>query len=375
MAQQPAESAEPGTVIEVYQRGYRLNGQSCARRAWSSRLGARDGAHRTTTRRSAWTGRPPRTRSRRPTASSPASTTRTRNKDARRPRSASRRSPRPTTSSATPRSARSTTAAAPCSPAAARSAAAAPAPGLDFGSFSDILSNIFSAGGGAARRHAHAGRRAEHGRDLETDGQPLLRAGDRGRPGPGRRRHARRVPDLPRHRREPGTNRSSARVCHGRGVESQGQGLFSITRPCTRCGGSGTVIEQPCPTCGGEGAAREVKKYRVNIPPGVKEGSRIRLAGKGEAGARGGPPGDLYVVTHVSESPVFKPQGRPPRGRGAAHGPRGPARRRDRGPDAERHARRCGSRRAPSTAPSSACAARARRSSAARAAATSTTAS
>jgi molecular chaperone DnaJ len=98
-------------------------------------------------------------------------------------------------------------------------------------------------------------------------------------------------------------------VCNGRGVEAQGQGVFSITRPCSRCGGSGTVIEEPCPTCAGQGRLREMKRYRVNIPAGVKDGSRIRLPGKGEAGLRGGPSGDLYVVTHVSESPVFKPKG------------------------------------------------------------------
>jgi molecular chaperone DnaJ len=85
--------------------------------------------------------------------------------------------------------------------------------------------------------------------------------------------------------------------------------MFSISQPCSRCGGSGTVIEDPCPTCGGSGAVRTVKKFRVNIPAGVKEGSRIRVPGKGEAGARGGPGGDLYVVTHVDPSPVFKRKG------------------------------------------------------------------
>ena len=108
---------------------------------------------------------------------------------------------------------------------------------------------------------------------------------------------------------EPGTEPIVCPVCQGRGVESQGQGLFSITRPCTRCGGSGTVIERPCHTCHGDGRMRELKRYKVNIPAGVREGSRIRLAGKGEAGLRGGPPGDLYVVTRVSESPVFKRKG------------------------------------------------------------------
>ena len=108
---------------------------------------------------------------------------------------------------------------------------------------------------------------------------------------------------------EPGTQPVVCPVCHGRGVESQGQGLFSISRPCERCGGSGTVIEQPCHTCHGEGRMRELKKYRVNIPAGVKDGSRIRLAGKGEAGLRGGAAGDLFVITSVAESPVFKRRG------------------------------------------------------------------
>ena len=85
--------------------------------------------------------------------------------------------------------------------------------------------------------------------------------------------------------------------------------MFSITQPCSRCGGSGTVIESPCPTCKGTGATRGVKRLRVNIPAGVHDGSRIRLAGKGEAGLRSGPPGDLYVITHVSPSPVFTQKG------------------------------------------------------------------
>ena len=108
---------------------------------------------------------------------------------------------------------------------------------------------------------------------------------------------------------KPGTSPIVCPVCQGRGVESQGQGVFSITRPCSRCGGSGTVIEEPCPTCAGAGRLRELKKYRVNIPAGVREGSKIRLPGKGEAGLRGGPAGDLYVITHVSESPIFKRKG------------------------------------------------------------------
>jgi molecular chaperone DnaJ len=104
----------------------------------------------------------------------------------------------------------------------------------------------------------------------------------------------------------PGTQPIVCPRCGGRGVDTESQGLFSISHPCPRCNGQGTVIETPCPTCGGGGVTRQTKRYRVNIPPGVHDGSRIRLAGKGEAGVRGGPPGDLYVTTRVAPSPVFK---------------------------------------------------------------------
>jgi molecular chaperone DnaJ len=69
------------------------------------------------------------------------------------------------------------------------------------------------------------------------------------------------------------------------------------------------VIEDPCPTCGGAGAVRTIKRLRVNIPAGVRDGSRIRLAGKGEPGRQGGPPGDLYLITHVDASPLFSRKG------------------------------------------------------------------
>jgi molecular chaperone DnaJ len=107
----------------------------------------------------------------------------------------------------------------------------------------------------------------------------------------------------------PGTTPTVCPRCEGRGIETQGQGMFSISQPCSLCGGAGTVIEDPCPTCQGQGRLRELKKYRVNIPAGVKDGSRIRLAGKGEAGLRGGPSGDLFVICRVAESPVFARKG------------------------------------------------------------------
>jgi molecular chaperone DnaJ len=183
---------------------------------------------------------------------------------------------------------------------------AGPFGGFDFGaSVSDILSNLF----GASRRGSRARPRSERGADLEAEvrigfeqaingaqvaisvptRQPCQTCGGSGA--------------------RPGTQPKICPVCGGRGVEAIGQGPFSITQPCRRCGGRGTVIEQPCPTCNGSGMTRTVKRLRVNIPPGVREGSRIRLAGKGEPGPAGGPPGDLYLTVHVEPSPVFQWKG------------------------------------------------------------------
>jgi molecular chaperone DnaJ len=177
----------------------------------------------------------------------------------------------------------------------------------DFGSFSDILSNIFNQGGGA--RGTRTKPATERGRDLEATVSLSFDQAVEGAQIPVSVSAHAPCPTCRGTGARPGTSPRVCPVCQGRGVESEGQGLFSITRPCTRCGGSGTVIEDPCPTCAGEGRLRELKKYRVNIPPGVREGSRIRLAGKGEAGLRGGPPGDLYVVCHVGDSPVFQRKG------------------------------------------------------------------
>jgi molecular chaperone DnaJ len=179
--------------------------------------------------------------------------------------------------------------------------------GFDAGSFSDIFSNLFRGGGGQPR--GNAGPRAERGRDLEAevrlsfqqavDGtQVSLSVPTSSMCGTCRGTGA-----------KPGTSPKVCPRCQGRGVEQQGQGLFSISQPCSQCGGSGAIIEDPCPTCHGSGSLRTTKNYKVNIPAGVKEGSRVRLAGKGEAGRHGGPSGDLYVVTHVDASPVFTRKG------------------------------------------------------------------
>jgi molecular chaperone DnaJ len=105
---------------------------------------------------------------------------------------------------------------------------------------------------------------------------------------------------------KPGTAPTICPRCGGRGIDTESQGFFSISQPCPRCGGRGEVIESPCETCAGSGLTMQRKRYRVKVPAGVRDGSRIRVAGKGEDGPRGGPPGDLYVITRVSPSAVFK---------------------------------------------------------------------
>ena len=284
------------------------------------------------------TRRPPRRRSRRRTASSRASTTRTRTRTPG-PRSASRRSPRPTTSSATPRSARSTTAAAPCSAAADPFGGGAPAAArraADFGSFSDILSGIFNTGGGAAAR-ARSRRPSAAATSRRRSRCPSSR---RSRARRSRSRSPRTRPARPAAApaREPGTSPIVCPVCHGRGVESQGQGLFSITRPCSRCGGSGTVIEEPCPTCGGEGRLRELKKYRVNIPAGRQGGlahpAAPARARRACAAAR---PATCSWSRTSTESPVFKRKGDNFEVEVPITVAEALARRRRRGPDAARH--------------------------------------
>src|SRR5262249_30165060 len=85
-------------------------------------------------------------------------------------------------------------------------------------------------------------------------------------------------------RAQPGTAPGTSPDCTGRGVKSESQGLFSLSQPCPRCRGNGTVIEKPCDHCHGTGRERRTKRYSVKIPAGVKDGTRIRLKGKGEAG-------------------------------------------------------------------------------------------
>jgi molecular chaperone DnaJ len=173
----------------------------------------------------------------------------------------------------------------------------------NFGGLGDIFSDLFGGRGGPA------GARPERGRDLETDVHVSFEQAMEGAQVPVSVPLSAPCPTCHGTGAKPGTSPTICSRCQGRGVEAESQGLFSISQPCRQCGGTGTEIKDPCPTCQGSGRTRQVKSYRVNIPAGVRDGSRVRLAGKGEAGPRGGPPGDIYVVTRVGESPIFKRKG------------------------------------------------------------------
>ncbi len=107
----------------------------------------------------------------------------------------------------------------------------------------------------------------------------------------------------------PGTSPTTCQTCHGSGQVRIQQGFFSVQQTCPTCRGAGTVIADPCPQCHGEGRVREHKRLKVKIPAGVDSGDRIRLAGEGEAGVNGGPPGDLFVQVRVRPHQIFERDG------------------------------------------------------------------
>ena len=178
-----------------------------------------------------------------------------------------------------------------------------PGGGFPGGGFAADLGDIFSSFFGRGRGQ---GPRPQRGRDLETEVRLSFDQAMHGTQiavsvpttGP--------CPTCGGSGAKPGTSPHTCPRCEGSGIDAQSQGPFSISQPCPECGGQGTVIDDPCTTCAGSGVTEETKRYRVNIPAGVHDGSRIRLAGKGEAGYRGAPGGDLYVTTRVAPSPVFR---------------------------------------------------------------------
>ena len=108
---------------------------------------------------------------------------------------------------------------------------------------------------------------------------------------------------------EPGTSPRTCPDCQGSGVISDSQGLFALSHPCQRCRGNGVIVETPCKACRGTGRERATRRYQVKVPAGAKDGTRIRLRGKGEPGRNGGPDGDLFVRVQVEPSPLYERRG------------------------------------------------------------------
>jgi molecular chaperone DnaJ len=180
----------------------------------------------------------------------------------------------------------------------------------DIGDLGDLLGGVFgNLRGRAGGARGRAQQRGERGRDVEVALNVSFEDSLRG--------VTTRIPvelEAPCSAcrgsgAEPGTTPIVCPECRGRGVVSESQGLFALSQPCPRCGGNGTVVEKPCRVCGGSGRQRRTKRYEVKIPAGVKDGTRIKLKGKGEPGTAGGPPGDLQVITHVTPSPLYERRG------------------------------------------------------------------
>jgi len=108
----------------------------------------------------------------------------------------------------------------------------------------------------------------------------------------------------------PGTTPRTCERCDGKGVLDDNQGLFSLSTVCPRCNGRGVVVDTPCPTCQGTGVGHRMRQVKVRIPPGVEDGQRIRVKGRGAVGQGTASPGDLYVIVRVARHPLFGRRGR-----------------------------------------------------------------
>jgi molecular chaperone DnaJ len=104
----------------------------------------------------------------------------------------------------------------------------------------------------------------------------------------------------------PGSRAVTCPTCRGRGQVVSSRGFFQVSQTCPQCRGLGEVIDRPCDVCGGEGRAEKTSRIKIKVPPGIAHGSRLRSSRNGEAGIRGGAPGDLYIVVHVKEHPIFQ---------------------------------------------------------------------
>ncbi|MGC1465212.1 MAG: molecular chaperone DnaJ [Pseudolabrys sp.] len=177
--------------------------------------------------------------------------------------------------------------------------------GADFGStFSDIFEGIFGMGGG---RQRSGGR--ERGTDLRYNMEISLEDAFEGKTAQVRIPTPVSCEVCSGTGAKAGTGLKTCTTCGGAGKIRHAQGFFTLERTCPACQGRGQVIDHPCPSCSGSGRVARERTLSVNIPAGVEDGTRIRLSGEGEAGLRGGPPGDLYIFLSLAPHEFFQRDG------------------------------------------------------------------
>ncbi|WP_341915965.1 molecular chaperone DnaJ [Ferrovibrio terrae] len=181
--------------------------------------------------------------------------------------------------------------------------------GFDFTSFSDIFDDLFGEFMGGSRGGPGGGRGGNRGSDLRYNLEITLEDCYRGKAAKIRVPTSIACEACDGSGAEAGAQPTACPTCKGNGKVRAQQGFFTIERTCPTCGGGGRVIEKPCKVCGGAGRTHKEKTLSVDIPPGVDEGNRIRLAGEGEAGLRGGASGDLYVFLSVQPHRLFRREG------------------------------------------------------------------
>jgi molecular chaperone DnaJ len=178
--------------------------------------------------------------------------------------------------------------------------------GANVGDLGDLFGGLF--GGGSAGHRGRGAPRAR-GADLETEVRISFEDAISGTtvpvritgPAPCRTCHGSGA--------EPGTSPATCPTCGGEGTVSVNQGFFQMAQPCPQCHGSGRVVEHPCSSCRGSGSERRTRSFSVKVPPGVKDGARIRLPGRGEPGSAGAQAGDLFVRIHVAQHRLFGRKG------------------------------------------------------------------
>jgi molecular chaperone DnaJ len=177
------------------------------------------------------------------------------------------------------------------------------------GFFSDLLGGMFNQGGGRrGRRGGAAG--PQRGQDLETELHLSFDDAVRGITSTVRFRADGQCATCGGNGAAPGTSPETCPECRGTGSVAVDQGPFSFSQVCPMCGGRGQVVPTPCPTCKGRGVEMRAREVKVRIPTGVADGQRIKVKGRGGAGIRGGPPGDLYVVVNVRPHELFARAGK-----------------------------------------------------------------